>query len=132
MYERILHDTLRFPDHVPALVRSWLEQLLVRTPDQRLGGGPKDAEDVKAHAFFADINWSMLDRREITPPFNPNVSNDMDLRNFDPEFVNEPLSGSLMPSSQTVSGLSETQFKYETGEDEKSEVLEIEKKYTAD
>jgi serum/glucocorticoid-regulated kinase 3 len=100
MYDRILHDKLRFPDHVPPLARSLLEGLLVRIPDQRLGGGPADAQAVKAHPFFAEIDWDKLDRKEIEPPFNPGVSDALDLHNFDPEFTAEPVPGSLMPGQQ--------------------------------
>lgn len=99
MYDRILHDKLRFPDHVPATARSMLEGLLMRIPDQRLGGGPTDAEEVKAHPFFAEIDWEKLDRREIEPPFNPRVADDMDMHNFDPEFTAEPVPGSVMGGS---------------------------------
>lgn len=103
MYDRILHDPLRFPDHVPPLARSWLERLLIRIPDQRLGGGARDADEVKSHEFFSTIDWQALDRKEITPPFNPGVADVMDLRNFDPEFVNEPVPSSVLPDAQTLS-----------------------------
>jgi hypothetical protein len=42
-----------------------LQGLLVKIPDQRLGGGPGDAADVRRHLFFSDINWEKLERREV-------------------------------------------------------------------
>ena len=106
MYDRILHAPLRFPEIVPPLARSLLEGLLVRIPDQRLGGTAADADEIKAHPFFAAIDWvsaaagtllcnpsdppgpqAALDRREIPPPFNPGVADHMDLHNFDPQFT---------------------------------------------
>jgi len=98
MYDRILHDKLRFPDHVPPLARSFLEGLLARIPDQRLGGGPTDAAAVRGHAFFGAIDWEALERREIPPPFNPGVDNPMDLHNFDPEFTSEAVPASVVPN----------------------------------
>lgn len=99
MYDRILHDKLRFPDHVPPLARSLLEGLLIRIPDQRLGGGPADAAAVKEHPFFAEIDWDALDRKEIEPPFNPDVDGHLDLQHIDTEFTSEPVPGSLMPGA---------------------------------
>jgi len=40
--------------------------LLIRIPDQRLGGGPRDAEEVKTHLFFESIDWAALDRKEVS------------------------------------------------------------------
>lgn len=42
--------------------------LLVRDPAQRLGsvGG---AEDIKPHAFFADLHWPLI--RNLRPPYEP-------------------------------------------------------------
>ncbi len=71
----------------------------MRAPDQRMGSGLRDAEEVMTHAFFTGIDWAALDRREIVPPFNPNVDDAMDLRNFDPEFVNEPVPSSILAAA---------------------------------
>lgn len=76
MYDRILHDTLSFPEFVPGDARSFLRGLLVRIPDQRLGGSLADDQDVKRHEFFGGLDWAALDGRAIKPPFNPGVSGD--------------------------------------------------------
>ena len=81
------------------LYSSLLEGLLIRIPDQRLGGGPADAAAVKEHPFFAEIDWDALDRKEIEPPFNPDVDGHMDLQHIDTEFTSEPVPGSLMPGA---------------------------------
>lgn len=44
-----------------------LSRLFVRDPSQRLTNPSK----MKQHAFFKDIDWSKLERREVTPPFTP-------------------------------------------------------------
>lgn len=106
MYDRILHDKLRFPDFVPPKARSLLEGLLVRIPDQRLGGGPSDSQQIKSHPFFSEMDWDALDRREIKPPFNPQVSDSMDLHNFDPQFTSEPVPQSVMPNAPLTQGSS--------------------------
>jgi hypothetical protein len=46
-------------------------QLLERNPKKRLGCGPKDAEEIKKHPFFKDIDWDKLDKKLLEPPFRP-------------------------------------------------------------
>mmetsp|Transcript_69545 Transcript_69545/g.96699 ORF Transcript_69545/g.96699 Transcript_69545/m.96699 type:complete len:520 (+) Transcript_69545:84-1643(+) len=107
MYDRILHDSISFPDFVPGPARSFLRGLLVRIPDQRLGGSIKDAKDVMKHEFFDGIDWAALDRREVEPPFKPGVRDDFDLSNIDPQFTAEPVPMSVMPET-AVSAVSVT------------------------
>jgi serum/glucocorticoid-regulated kinase 3 len=107
MYDRILHDSISFPDFVPGPARSFLRGLLVRIPDQRLGGSIKDAEDVMGHEFFDGMDWDALDRRELEPPFKPGVKGDYDLSNIDPQFTTEPVPMSVMPET-AVSAVSVT------------------------
>jgi hypothetical protein len=47
-------------------------QLLIRDPAERLGhtGG---FQQVKAHAFFKDVDWTAVLRKELTPPIVPSA-----------------------------------------------------------
>lgn len=36
---------------------------------------------------------------QVAPPWRPNVASDMDLRNIDQEFINEPVPGSVLHQS---------------------------------
>ncbi|KAG8951091.1 hypothetical protein FRC04_006750 [Tulasnella sp. 424] len=109
MYQRILHDPLRFPEDMPSEARSIMTSLLLRDPSRRLGN--KGAEEIKAHPFFArHVDWERLIRKKITPPFKPSVTGQIDVSNFDSEFTSE----APMDSVVTDSALSETvqdQFK---------------------
>lgn len=60
MFEKIMKAELTFPAHVSDHARSLLSNLLVRDPKQRLGSGEADAEELKGHPFFADMNWQEL------------------------------------------------------------------------
>lgn len=44
-----------------------------KSPSQRLGSGPTDAEEVKEHHFFYGLDWDKLRRKGYTPPYNPNL-----------------------------------------------------------
>lgn len=48
-----------------------------------MGGGPDDYREIVAHAFFAPIDWDALYRKEIQPPFKPDVTSDTDTSYFD-------------------------------------------------
>ena len=54
-----------------------------------MGGGEKDAEDVKGHVFFEAINWKDLYDRKVTPPFVPTIDSAVSVKYFDPEFTEE-------------------------------------------
>jgi serine/threonine protein kinase len=73
----------------PAELRSILHAFLTKDPKQRLGYGSEDAKPIRAHAFFAPINWEALERREIPSPYKPKVKDAMDTSNFDKQFTSE-------------------------------------------
>eukprot|EP00049_Salpingoeca_infusionum_P007176 m.116443 g.116443 ORF g.116443 m.116443 type:complete len:501 (-) comp13611_c0_seq1:686-2188(-) len=95
MYDRILHDRLRFPDHVPVVAREWLGAMLQRDPSIRLGSGPDDVKQVISHRFFKTIDFAALERRELVPPWKPQLASDTDIGNFDQTFVREPIPPSV-------------------------------------
>jgi len=43
-------------------------KLLNRDPRKRLGAGPGDAEEIKAHPFFKCIDWQEALQRKLKPP----------------------------------------------------------------
>lgn len=78
--------------------------MLNRNPKHRLGA-QRDAQDLKEHAFFKDIDWEALAAKRITPPFKPLVESDESTANFDPEFTEMNLSEvAIMPDFDGVEG----------------------------
>lgn len=73
MYRKILQEPLHFPgpEVVPSAARDLLTKLLDRNPERRLGAN--GAAEIKAHAFFANIDWRKLLQRKYEPSFKPNV-----------------------------------------------------------
>lgn len=82
------------------LVSLFPPQLLDRDPVSRLGGGPRDAEEVKEHEFFAGVNWDDILNRRVPPPYVPVLIGPHDVSNFDDEFTRE------IPSVSPVDGVS--------------------------
>ncbi|XP_041358653.1 serine/threonine-protein kinase Sgk1-like isoform X2 [Gigantopelta aegis] len=94
MYDNILFKPLRLRTNVSYFARQILEGLLQKEKDSRLGA-KKDFQEIKGHDFFESISWDDLYARKIKPPYNPNVSGQLDLKHFDPEFVREPVPASV-------------------------------------
>lgn len=61
-------------------------QLLNRNPRHRLGA-QRDAQELKEHGFFSNIDWVALEARQVAPPFKPFVDSDESVANFDAEFT---------------------------------------------
>jgi len=59
-----------------------------------LGSGPTDAAEIRAHAFFKDINWADLREKKISPPYKPTVRGEDDTRNIDKMFTSEKIQES--------------------------------------
>ncbi|KAI4608851.1 hypothetical protein J4E83_008890 [Alternaria metachromatica] len=88
MYKNIAFGKVRFPrDALSTEGRNFVKGLLNRNPKHRLGA-TRDAEELKAHPFFADIDWEALGKKNVVPPFKPKLKGELDVSNFDPEFTN--------------------------------------------
>lgn len=88
MYKNIAFGKVRFPRDTLSLEgRNFVKGLLNRNPKHRLGA-TDDAEELKRHAFFNDVDWDALSKKLITPPFKPKLKNETDVSYFDPEFTN--------------------------------------------
>ncbi|KAI4843753.1 kinase-like protein [Aureobasidium sp. EXF-8845] len=93
MYKNIAFGKVRFPrDALSTEGRNFVKGLLNRNPNHRLGA-KADADELMAHAFFADIDWDALGRKALVPPFKPKLKGELDVSNFDPEFTNALSSG---------------------------------------
>lgn len=87
IYDAILADEPLYPIHMPRDSVSILQKLLTREPDQRLGSGPTDAQEVMNQPFFRNVNWDDIFHKRVAPPFMPTIKNATDTSNFDSEFT---------------------------------------------
>lgn len=87
IYDAILADEPLYPIHMPRDSVSILQKLLTREPDQRLGSGPTDAQEIMSQPFFRNINWEDVYHKRIAPPFLPQITSATDTSNFDSEFT---------------------------------------------
>ena len=103
MYKNIAFGKVRFPrDTLSQEGRNFVKGLLNRNPKHRLGAAT-DAEELKRHPFFADVDWEALSKKLITPPFKPKLKSETDVSYFDPEFTNAlNTNGSLNERAQQL------------------------------
>eukprot|EP00127_Corallochytrium_limacisporum_P003647 Clim_evm35s151 gene=Clim_evmTU35s151 len=102
LMEQILCSAVPYPDFFSVELTALLRGLLTHNPDERLGGGPAGSLAIKEHAFFRPIDWETLYAREMDPPFNPELENEVDTANFDPYFTSmQPINS---PTRESISG----------------------------
>ena len=73
MYRRIMEAPLAFPSYVRGMAREFIEQLLAKDPRHRLGHA-QDIREVRRHAWFADMDWMALEKKEVEPPYKPGMA----------------------------------------------------------
>ena len=73
-----------------------LSKILVKDPKKRLGGGPRDAAEIKEHPWFGEkfTNWEAIFNKTEKPPYIPNLQNEEDADHFDEQFTKMDPEGS--------------------------------------
>ena len=87
MYQRIKRSNPIFPKNISYDCKSIIAALLEKNQDDRIVG-----EDVIRHSWFSEIDFEKLERRELTPPWIPPVTNRMETSQIDEEFTAEPVA----------------------------------------
>eukprot|EP01133_Synstelium_polycarpum_P008377 gene8377-9846_t len=91
MYNNIMNQKLVFTPQFSSEARDFITALLERDPNKRL----KDTKLIKQHSFFKGIDWDKCVRKELTPPFIPQVKNKNDTSQVDIGFLSETVALSL-------------------------------------
>uniref|UniRef100_A0A6Q2XKP8 protein kinase C n=1 Tax=Esox lucius TaxID=8010 RepID=A0A6Q2XKP8_ESOLU len=89
VFDSIVNDEVRYPRFLSTEAISIMRRLLRRSPERRLGAGERDAEEVKRHLFFRNMDWNGLLAKKVKPPFVPTIQDSNDVSNFDDEFTSE-------------------------------------------
>lgn len=83
-FRKVLSGRFQMPPFISAHAQDMIAVLLKLDPSSRLGcelDNPADA--IKQHAFFREIDWAKLERRELIAPIQPRIVNPLDTSNFD-------------------------------------------------
>lgn len=57
-----------------------IRNLLAKDENTRLGSRAGGARDIMESSFFKTIDFEKLDRKEIVPPFKPDVVDELDTK----------------------------------------------------
>ncbi|KAI1267163.1 hypothetical protein F5Y18DRAFT_444127 [Xylariaceae sp. FL1019] len=109
IYDAILADEPLYPIHMHRDSVSILQKLLTREPDQRLGSGPTDAQEIMSQPFFRNIVWDDIYHKRVAPPFLPVIKNATDTSNFDSEFTS--VTPVLTPVNSVLSQAMQEEFR---------------------
>lgn len=89
-----------------------LLNLLEKDPSLWLGNGPKDSEEIKAHPFFASLDWDLFWKWEVKPFFVPWTKNEKDVKYIDKMFLEEaPVDTPVDSSHLSILQKKEKHFK---------------------
>ncbi|KAI0657364.1 hypothetical protein C8Q70DRAFT_935034 [Cubamyces menziesii] len=108
IFDAILEDEPLYPITMPRDAVSILQKLLTRDPSRRLGSGKSDAEEIKRHPFFKDVNFDDVLHKRIPPPYFPTINGSADTSNFDEEFTKE--QPTLTPVHTQLSSRDQAEF----------------------
>ena len=73
IYENILKGRVKYPPYIHHDAQDLLVQLITSDLTKRLGnlhGGPND---IKSHAWFSEVTWERLVKKDIDAPYVPPV-----------------------------------------------------------
>ncbi|XP_030364055.1 protein kinase C zeta type isoform X1 [Strigops habroptila] len=121
LFQVILEKPIRIPRFLSVKASHVLKGFLNKDPKERLGCQPQTGfSDIKSHTFFRSIDWDMilqshalgsaavkfpqhtrkLEKKQTTPPFQPQITDDYGLDNFDTQFTSEPVQ--LTPDDEDI------------------------------
>jgi protein-serine/threonine kinase len=94
LFDRIRRAELSYPTYVTPVAQDLLKRMLLRNPEQRLGGMKGGGEDIKVHGFFSTIDWAMVYKKAIPCPFVPSAGADGAPKYVDKEFLDMAVANS--------------------------------------
>lgn len=83
MFKRIVLAKYKMPSILNEDEQDLLKKLLVRKQSARLGNLSRGHRDVKDHAFFNEIDFKKLVRKELPGPWVPDIKDPFDASYFD-------------------------------------------------
>ncbi|XP_034124568.1 putative protein kinase C delta type homolog isoform X6 [Drosophila guanche] len=89
LFWSICNEIPWFPVYISAEATGILKGLLEKDYAKRIGSQYSPAGDIAEHIFFRPIDWNLLERRQIEPPFKPQVKHPLDTQYFDRVFTRE-------------------------------------------
>lgn len=87
LFKQIKSGEPEYPDDMSASCKDLLKGLFKKDPSERLGGKDGNAEEIKNHPWYSQVDWDILYEKKIIPPFKPKLASDDDTAYIDNEFT---------------------------------------------
>merc|ERR1719282_78393 len=90
--EKILAGKVYFPKYFDKNAKALVKKLLIADLSKRFGNLKDGHKDIIGHKWFSTIDFSSLEKLEITSPFRPPMKDENDVSNFEdiPDSVDLP------------------------------------------
>ena len=73
IYENILRGKVKYPPYIHPDAQDLLQRLITPDLTKRLGNLHGGSKDVMNHAWFAEVTWDRLAKKDIDAPYVPPV-----------------------------------------------------------
>ena len=102
MFHRIVASDVVVPQTFSRDATQVIRGLLSRNVQQRLGCGAEGANEIMSSPFFSVIDFEALFRKEIVPPFKPDVSGTQDTKYVPRVFLDSKAVDSMDVTNTTA------------------------------
>ena len=89
IYENILRGRVKYPPYIHPDATDLLQRLITSDLMQRFGNLYGGSQDIMDHAWFAEVTWDRLARKDIDAPWAPPLEDGADTSQYD-RFLDEP------------------------------------------
>lgn len=105
MFHSIINQNPKMPRDFSPEAKDIIKEFLNKDAKQRLGCAEGAAQEIMSHAFFAPIDFDLLVRKELEPPFRPDVSDKEDTKYVPSAYLKLEAKDSLVkPNPGAASG----------------------------
>ncbi|KAG9004121.1 camp-dependent protein kinase catalytic subunit [Tulasnella sp. JGI-2019a] len=83
LYEKILSGVVAYPNFFEPLAIDIISNCLTTDLSKRYGNMKFGSKDIFGHQWFAEVGWERIYKKEIPPPFVPDLGSEGDTSLFD-------------------------------------------------
>lgn len=80
-----IYENITWCDDIKDDAKDLISKLLVVEPNLRIGYHSID--DIRKHKFFENVDFDKVLKKEIEPPFIPEIKDEKDLKYFNPKYT---------------------------------------------
>ncbi len=117
LFEKIRKCLVAIPSTLTPECQDLLKKLFEADPDKRLGGGPRDAQEIMEHPWFGGVNWDDIYNKKVRPPFRPKLQSDVDVKYIDTMFTTQHFGSPESVATGSLHGGKWEGFTYEGSEE---------------